>query len=834
MAARRLLVLIMWIRAAVGFVVEHSSSRTGLSQRRRVVGGGTQDENFGSALQGKAARIGRRRQLLYEDHERRKNGEVYKGDGLLLDNRLEDPASSTEALLERLEEVCRIAVELSTGNGTESSGEGRYSWGTWVDTDKYNAVRDASADVRLTAGKGFWIELNGTTILKAGDLWSVTLRVLEPGASVRSQFRPGSHVLFQPLFGTASVQKLRRRGPDDFVDLGKPRKLQGASKMSSEVGDPFRLLGGPPHRLSAKGGEAAVLEVVLRPPTGEAEEDTDDKKTIPPEFLISNQLWDASSEDAALFKAKDDELKRKQNLAAATKGSLATNVGGLEKQLDALVRRVLASRSDPRAAKLLGIDHVRGVLLSGPPGCGKTLLARELARELGAREPQIVNGPEILDKFVGEAERKVRKLFEPAEIEYNQVGDNAALHVIILDEMDAIARKRGSLSGDTTGVRDGVVNTLLAKMDGVATAPNILVVGLTNRPELIDPALKRPGRLEVNIAIERPDKAGRRQILRIHTRAMRANGALSSDAAAFVDDEEGLATMTDDFSGAELAGLVRSAASFALGRAADSSDDDVAVTRLDLENALTELRAAASTDADALKSRFSQYGVNSVAAHDPVKAELRRFLHAVPQRRSPRSLLLRNEVNGAGASSLAAWAAVEAKDADVVDFVDFVDAADPRFLEADSWHQIWNDATRDRDGMSLVILDDVDFQDKVFKALLRRPLPSGANLVVIATSGTDHGGGLFDEVIDVPAVSDVNDAASLLRSVLPSGVDYDLLANNVLHQSSLGCKTILNVAERARSALEIQAKTDDPSRSSRSLTDLLSHYTESSISSSSR
>ena len=176
----------------------------------------------------------------------------------------------------------------------------------------------------------------------------------------------------------------------------------------------------------------------------------------------------------------------------ATADLLTSNIGGLGDQLEQIVRRVLVSRADPKAARKLGISHVRGIMLSGPPGCGKTLLARQLARALGAREPMIVNGPEILDKFVGEAEKKIRALFAPAEAEWKSAGDASALHVIVLDEFDSIARKRGSLSGDTTGVRDSVVNQLLAKMDGVDTGDNFLVVALTNRPELLDEALLRP------------------------------------------------------------------------------------------------------------------------------------------------------------------------------------------------------------------------------------------------------------------------------------------------------------------------------------------------------
>ncbi|KAL3921241.1 MAG: hypothetical protein SGPRY_004969, partial [Prymnesium sp.] len=128
--------------------------------------------------------------------------------------------------------------------------------------------------------------------------------------------------------------------------------------------------------------------------------------------------------------------------------------------------------------------------------------------------------------------------------------------VIVLDEMDAICKKRGSVSGDSSGVRDSVVNQLLAKMDGVAG--NVLVVGLTNRPELLDPALLRPGRLEVKLEVSLPDARGRRDILRIHTRAMRANGALDEGAFDLIDKLDELPARTEHFSGAELAGELAS------------------------------------------------------------------------------------------------------------------------------------------------------------------------------------------------------------------------------------------------------------------------------------
>ena len=240
----------------------------------------------------------------------------------------------------------------------------------------------------------------------------------------------------------------------------------GSSGYSTSGEACVKYLGGPMRSYTGKAMQSTMLEVVIRPPTTTLEDDIKATGTL-------EQLeWE--SVGLVLTKAKqksEDSEEESDNVAEMSTtvvdqtssestpsdtlnkklGMDFENVGGLDKQLNDIARRVLASRANPAAARKLGVSHVRGILLSGPPGCGKTLLARELSRLLGAREPQIVNGPEILDKFIGEAERRVRELFIPAEREYEEVGDASALHIIILDEMDAIARKRGSMTSDTTG-----------------------------------------------------------------------------------------------------------------------------------------------------------------------------------------------------------------------------------------------------------------------------------------------------------------------------------------------------------------------------------------------
>lgn len=270
-------------------------------------------------------------------------------------------------------------------------------------------------------------------------------------------------------------------------------------------------------------------------------------------------------------------------------------IGGLEDEFKSIFRRAFASRIFPAAlVDKLGISHVKGIILHGPPGTGKTLMARQIGKMLNSHEPKKVNGPEILNKYVGQSEENIRNLFKDAELEFKERGDASQLHIIIFDEIDAICKQRGSRS-DSTGVGDTVVNQLLAKLDGVDQLNNILVIGMTNRLDMIDDALLRPGRFEVHIEIGLPDEHGRLEILRIHTQKMRENSILDHGVELAV-----LAEKTKNFSGAEISGLVKSAASFAfnrhvkVGTIASVSDnvEDLKVGMQDFEAALEEVHAA--------------------------------------------------------------------------------------------------------------------------------------------------------------------------------------------------------------------------------------------------
>eukprot|EP01059_Diplonema_ambulator_P018531 TRINITY_DN3094_c0_g1_i1.p1 TRINITY_DN3094_c0_g1~~TRINITY_DN3094_c0_g1_i1.p1 ORF type:complete len:770 (+),score=328.63 TRINITY_DN3094_c0_g1_i1:40-2349(+) len=290
---------------------------------------------------------------------------------------------------------------------------------------------------------------------------------------------------------------------------------------------------------------------------------------------------------------KGAELMQTSNLLKSGFNFESYGIGGLDAEADKVFRRAFASRIFPASfLSKLGVSHVKGILLYGPPGCGKTLMARQIGKMLNCKPPKIVNGPEILSKYVGESEKNVRLLFEPAEKEQAEKGDESELHLIIFDEFDAIVKQRGS-TRDNTGVADSVVNQLLSKIDGVDSLNNVLLVGMTNRKDLIDEALLRPGRFEVQIEIQLPDKAGRKQIFTIHTSKHKKEGTLADDV-----DIDALAERAKNYTGAEIEGVVKAATSFALRRLIDYDNPtkpmgtDIHVTMADFIEAMEDVKPA--------------------------------------------------------------------------------------------------------------------------------------------------------------------------------------------------------------------------------------------------
>jgi transitional endoplasmic reticulum ATPase len=221
------------------------------------------------------------------------------------------------------------------------------------------------------------------------------------------------------------------------------------------------------------------------------------------------------------------------------------DIGGLHEAIQKIREMVELPLKHPELFERLGIEPPKGVLLYGPPGCGKTLLAKAVANETNAHFISI-SGPEIMSKFYGESEQRLREIFEEAK--------KNAPSIIFIDEIDAIAPKREEVTGE---VEKRVVAQLLALMDGLEARGNVIVIAATNRPNALDPALRRPGRFDREIEIGVPDKQGRLEILQIHTRNM----PLAKDV-----DLNRLAEMTHGFTGADLAALCKEAAMRALRR----------------------------------------------------------------------------------------------------------------------------------------------------------------------------------------------------------------------------------------------------------------------------
>ena len=293
------------------------------------------------------------------------------------------------------------------------------------------------------------------------------------------------------------------------------------------------------------------------------------------EDVIPTEILDALSVGLSDF---DNALKRVQPSAMREVMVEAPqirwdDIGGLDAARDRLREGVELPLKHPEAFRRLGIRPAKGFLLYGPPGTGKTLLAKAAARESEANFIA-TKSSDLLSKWYGESEQQIARLFNRAR--------QVAPTIIFIDELDSLVPARGGGLGEPQ-VTERVVNTILAEMDGLEELQNVVVIGATNRPTLIDPALLRPGRFDELIYVGTPDTAGRRRILAIHTVGM----PLADDV-----DLESLARRSERFTGADLEDLVRRAGLTALRRGLDTAK----VTMADFETALTETRPSVTPE----------------------------------------------------------------------------------------------------------------------------------------------------------------------------------------------------------------------------------------------
>jgi len=386
-------------------------------------------------------------------------------------------------------------------------------------------------------------------------------------------------------------EALRRPGRfDREIIIGVPdergrREILGIHARGMPLGDKVDLdelarqtYGFVGADLAALAREAAIEAVRRIMPRLNLED-----KTIPPEVL--DTLSVTREDFAQAIKRVQPSAMREVMVQAPNVGW--DDVGGLDDARERLREGVELPLKEPDAFRRMGIRPAKGFLLYGPPGTGKTLLAKAVAREAQANFIA-TKSSDLLSKWYGESEQQIARLFARAR--------QVAPCVIFIDELDSLVPARGGGMGEPQ-VTERVVNTILAEMDGLEELQSVVVIGATNRPNLIDPALLRPGRFDELIYVSVPDEGGRRRILGIHTEAM----PLAADV-----DLDSLAHRTERFTGADLEDLVRRAGLVALRRSLSAGE----VTAVDFEEALRETRASVTPEVEReyeqMQSRLKQ------------------------------------------------------------------------------------------------------------------------------------------------------------------------------------------------------------------------------------
>ena len=323
----------------------------------------------------------------------------------------------------------------------------------------------------------------------------------------------------------------------------------------------------------------------------------------------------ATSPSGGVVISESTEVSLRDSPAAAEEATAVPTVtyddiGGLGETIQKVREMVELPLRHPELFEKLGIEPPKGVLLYGPPGTGKTLLAKAVANESDANF-HYIGGPEVVSKFVGESEQRIRDIFKQAQ-------ENAP-SIIFIDELDAIAPKREEVTGE---VERRMVSQLLTLMDGMKSRGEVIVIGATNRVDSIDQALRRPGRFDREIEIGVPDRVGRKEILQIHVRNM----PLADDV-----DLDQLANLTHGYTGADISSLTREAAIKALRRYLPKIDleaefippeilENIKVTREDFFNALRGITPSALREVFVEKPNVHW---NDVGGLEKVKGEIR-------------------------------------------------------------------------------------------------------------------------------------------------------------------------------------------------------------------